>query len=87
MAFWQSWRAFNNFQSSTSPEVAESAGQPLLTSLGLAIIDEIQFGSGEVVKDVLGGSATYCEFQCPPHSFSTVLVLNFGLLLSCESVV
>lgn len=76
MAFWKFWRAVNNFES-TSPEAAEGGGRrPLLTSLGLAIIDEIQFGSGEIVKNMLGGSATYCESQCPPHSFSTALVLK-----------
>ncbi len=35
--------------------------QQLLVSLGLAVLDDIHFGSGAVVKDELGGSATYCE--------------------------
>ena len=37
----------------------------LFTSLGLVILDEIQFGSGETVYDVSGGSGTYGEFVSP----------------------
>ena len=75
MVFWKFWRAIDNFKSPTFPEAVEGGAQrPLLTSLGLAIIDEIQFGSGKIVKNVLGGSATYCESQCSPLSFSTTLV-------------
>lgn len=46
----------------TSLEAVKGIAQrPLFTSLGLAIIDEIQFGLGKIVKNVLGRSATYCE--------------------------
>jgi hypothetical protein len=37
--------------------------RPLLTSLGLAVIDEIRFGPEKVISEVLGGSGTYCVFS------------------------
>ena len=33
----------------------------LLTVLGLAVIDDIQFGDGRAIKNVLGGSGAFCE--------------------------
>jgi hypothetical protein len=29
------------------------------TSLGLAVLDELQFGSGQIIQNVIGGSGTY----------------------------
>lgn len=34
--------------------------RPDLASLGLAVIDEIRFEDGTIVKDVLGGSGSFC---------------------------
>lgn len=34
--------------------------RPDLASLGLAVIDEIRFHDGKIVKDVLGGSGSFC---------------------------
>jgi hypothetical protein len=43
-----------------SPSTTHAIHEPLLTSLGLAVIDETRFVSGSIEKHVLGGSGTYC---------------------------
>ncbi|KAK5940772.1 hypothetical protein PMZ80_007189 [Knufia obscura] len=34
--------------------------RPLLTTLGLAVLDEIHFGNGTTAHNILGGSGSYC---------------------------
>ena len=81
--------SLNSSESSTSPKATKgSESQPLLTSLGLAVIDEIHFGSGDVVRDVLGGSGTYCESQTFVQLvFDYSDPRNYGQLVSYKSVV
>lgn len=35
----------------------------ILTILGLAVLDKIRFADGRVIKDVLGGSGTFCTLR------------------------
>jgi hypothetical protein len=55
------WAALKQLGWPRSDGPPRDGEQHLLTSLGLAVIDEIHFGSGKVVTDLLGGSGTYCE--------------------------
>ena len=69
MALKGLWAVVNKTLLSQCPKDTECGKRrPLFTSLGLAVIDDIHFGSGDVVKDVLGGSATFCEWKCSPLS-------------------
>jgi hypothetical protein len=40
--------------------ISQFSDRPYLTSLGLAVIDEIRFGDGTMANDVLGGSGSFC---------------------------
>lgn len=40
-------------------KAARNNSQPMVTSFGLAVIDEIHFGDGRVVTGVLGGSGSF----------------------------
>lgn len=37
--------------------------EPLLTVLGLAVLDDIHVSDGTVVKNVLGGSGAFCKYR------------------------
>lgn len=64
MAFNYLWSTLNRLGWTRSTDHTQVSKRHLLTSLGLAVIDDIHLGSGAVVKDVLGGSGTYCESHC-----------------------
>ena len=38
--------------------------QIVFTTLGMAVLDELQFSSGNVVRDVIGGSGVYSKSAC-----------------------
>ena len=63
----QSLRKYPDFELLLRPrqhsDDIKMSQQHLLASLGLAVIDDIHFRSGAVVKDELGVSATYCELR------------------------
>lgn len=57
------------------------------TSLGTVILDEIHFPSGEVVRDVIGGSGTYGPREIHSHPHCTFLLLSFKHLPRCDLMI
>lgn len=44
-----------------SEMVSDPDSQIIFTSMGMVVLDEIQFPSGKLLKDVIGGSGAYSE--------------------------
>ena len=64
----------NNDQ--VSSDLAGAADSPLFTSLATTVIDELRFPSGQVIENVLGGSATYSTVE-PSISLGETVQLIF----------
>ena len=59
-----------------SSDLAGAADSPLFTSLATTVIDELRLASGQVIENVLGGSATYSTVE-PNSGLGETVQLKF----------